>query len=802
MRRGWVVLSRLAAVLLVLMVAVMGVGTASAQDTMVRFRFFYAEDCQHCQAIKAELFPDLLAAYGSQLEISYLEISDPAVFQEMLALEKQYNVAAEKADVPEVFIGDQVLIGEKAIREKLPGLVDQFLREGGVDLAPLAQGITNESGEPVARFYLFHSPTCPHCIEMIENYLPTVYEKYGDQVESEYLNVQESDNYITMLALERKLGVPAERQGSVPTLVIGDKVLIGGAEIPAELEGYIDEYLAQGGVDYPSLEDLPEVVLPTPEPAVQILAFFDTGHADFAALNALILSLAQKYDTGLQVYPVDITNEENLSALAQLHDALLAGLPVSGEPEVLIDHRILVGIDEIEVELPGLIDEYLAQGGIAIPAWEDLIGGTPAETTTPESTTPAETATPEGAALPIYMAYFEQAGCQECARTTYDLNVVKEQYPQLVVESFSIEEEENKALNEWLCDKYGVSEELRLSTPMIFVGEDVLIGTEAYLDNLLAAVSKYAETGAERTWDNFDPEQGEQGIVGRFLSFGVLTVVGAGLIDGLNPCAFATLVFFVSYLAFTGRRGRDVLFVGVSFTLGVFLTYLLVGVGLLKVVQSLSFFSALGRWVYLLTALLCVALAILTFRDYGRAREGEASDMTLRLPTNLRRRINKVIREGSQMRAFVAVAFFTGFVVSLLELACTGQVYLPTIIYVMSQPDLAAQAFLYLLLYCLMFILPLVVVFVLSYLGTTSEQLGQFVNRHTSTIKLATGLLFVGLALWMSWTVAPLFGIHSPWNWVLMGGVVILIGIVVVVFYQVDKQRPRKTAPSRRRRRA
>jgi cytochrome c biogenesis protein CcdA len=650
------------------------------------------------------------------------------------------------------------------------------------------QGATNESGEPVARFYLFHSPTCPHCLEMIENYLPTVYDKYGDQVESEYLNVQESDNYITMLALERKLGVPEDRQGSVPALVIGDTVLIGGSEIPANLETLIDTYLAEGGIDYPSLENLPEVVLPTPVPAVQILVFVDTGQEDFPALNDLVLSLAQQYDTGLQVYPVDLTVEENASALAELHESLRDGQPVSGVPEVLINYRLLVGMEEIETELPGLIDEYLAEGGIDIPAWEDLISGAP-----------TETVVPEGPGQPIYMAYFEQAGCQECARTTYDLNVVKGQYPQLQVESFSIEEPENKALNEWLCDQLGVSEELRLSTPMIIVGEDVLIGTEAQLDNLLAVVSKYADTGAERIWDDFDPEEGEQGIVDRFMSFGVLTVLGAGLIDGLNPCAFATLVFFVSYLAFTGRRGRDILFVGLSFTLGVFLTYLLVGVGLLKVVQSLSFFTALGRWVYLLTALLCVTLAILTFRDYSRVQKGQPSDMTLRLPMNLRRRINKVIRESAQMRAFVAVAFFTGFVVSLLELACTGQVYLPTIIYVMSQPELAAQAVLYLLLYCLMFILPLVVVFILSYFGTSSEQLGQFVNRHTSKIKLVTGVLFVGLALWMTWTMAPLFGIHSSWNWMLLVGVLAVIALGVVVLYWVDKRKPPKVRSRRRR---
>ena len=99
---------------------------------------------------------------------------------------------------------------------------------------------------------------------------------------------------------------------------------------------------------------------------------------------------------------------------------------------------------------------------------------------------------------------------------------------------------------------------------MIFVGDDVLIGTEANLNNLLAVVARYAGTGAERAWDDFDPEQGGQGIIDRFVSFSALTVLGAGLIDGLNPCAFATLVFFVSYMTFTGRRGRDVLLPGLE----------------------------------------------------------------------------------------------------------------------------------------------------------------------------------------------------------------------------------------------
>jgi hypothetical protein len=101
-----------------------------------------------------------------------------------------------------------------------------------------------------------------------------------------------------------------------------------------------------------------------------------------------------------------------------------------------------------------------------------------------------------------------------------------------------------------------------------------------------------------------------------------------------------------------------------------------------------------------------------------------------------------------------------------------------------------------------MFVLPLIFVFLLSYFGTTSEQLGQFVNRHTATIKLVTGLLFVGLALWMTWALAPLFGVHSPWNWVLMGGVVVVVLVGIAVAEAIGRRTRQRPAKRRGRSRA
>jgi cytochrome c biogenesis protein CcdA len=762
-----------------LVFSVSAVPTADAQEAVVRFHFFYSDDCADCVAIRDDFLPDLVEQYGDQIQINALNLSDPDALAQMETLEKWRGVMPPLEPTPEIYIADEALIGADEIRNQLPGLIETYLAQGGVELPDLPPPPTDDPQEPVVRFLMFYGQTCPHCHELITDGLPQIFAKYGHQVQARYLETGQGDNgrYFTGLLL--RLEVPPDRAGYVPTIVIGDQVLVGG-NVLGELRSLIEEYLAQGGVDYPSLEDLPQ--------PVEVLVFFDPTDSDTAtSLQNFFTPLIEQHGAWLRVLATDLSQEQGIRMLTDLNAALDLPEPRESTPQVLIGRQMLVGLDEIEGTLPGLIERYRAQGGILLPDLEELTGGAPSATPSPEAGEPDQ--------KPIYVAYFDQAGCQECARTSRDLQRVQEEYPQLVVETFSIEE--HKALNEWLGQRYGVPEEKRLSTPMLFIGDEVLIGDEAVLSNLMLTVAKYASTGAARTWEGFDETEAKQSLVERFESFGLLTVLGAGLIDGLNPCAFATLVFFISYLTFTGRRGRDVLFVGASFALGVFLTYLLVGVGLLKAVQSLPFFTALGKWVYLITALLCVGLAVLTFRDFFKARKGQVTEMALSLPMGLRRRIHKVIRESAQLPAFVAVALFTGFVVSLLELACTGQVYLPTILFVLSVPEMAAQAFLYLLLYCLMFIAPLIVVFLLSYFGTTSEQLGQFVSRHTATVKLLTGILFVVLALWMTWTLAPLFGAQAPWNWALMGGVLLAVALAVAAFLILEKPSEKK----RRRRR-
>ncbi len=640
-----------------------------------------------------------------------------------------------------------------------------------------------DDGETVVHAILFYSPSCPHCHQVIEEVLPPLMEQYGAQLQIVGADTSTSEGSALYHAAIEHFVIPPERQG-VPTLIIGDVVLVGSREIPEQLPGLIEEGMAAGGVDWPAIPGMVPPTAPTPTPAVMPsstpaptatpsststpatsgpvvrMVYFTSAECPHcrAIISEVLSPLQAEHGDHVQIKVVEISDPANYEMMIRAEELCGVTAEERGLPTLVIDGQALVGEDAIRGQLHCLLDSCLGAGGTSwpdIPGLEEIAIGV-AEGTGPGSNPgwegiepcgPEDAVVCEGPA-PIWVAYFYDVGCQECSRAEYDIRYVRTKYPQLVVEEYSVQD--NAALAEWLATHFDVPERQHLATPALFVGEEYLIGADITSEALLALAEKYASTGAARAWADFDPEAAEQSIIERFKSFGVLTVVFAGLVDGLNPCAFATLVFFVSYLTLSGRKGREILTVGAAFTLGVFLAYLVVGLGFYKVLDLLGdLLTTLGRWVYGLTGLFCAVLAVFSFLDFLKARRGEVGDMTLNLPHGLRLRINAVIRKGRKSEAFVIGAFVTGVVVSFLELACTGQVYLPTIIFVVSQPEMRVRAFVFLVLYNLLFILPLVVVFILAYYGTGSKQFTRFLQQKAAPVKLGMALLFAALATWL-----------------------------------------------------
>ena len=368
----------------------------------------------------------------------------------------------------------------------------------------------------------------------------------------------------------------------------------------------------------------------------------------------------------------------------------------------------------------------------------------------PYTTSSFSANTPNSTNSLVYLAYFYEVGCHDCDKVKVILKDISSKYSDnLIIESFDINLTENMELAESLGELYQMPEEERLLVPVIFIGDDYLFRSAITYDNLEKLIQKYLVIETIPPWERVKEKDltAQERLIARFQSFGLAAVAVSGLIDGINPCAFATIIFFISYLTLINRKGRDILWVGGMFTLSVFLTYFLIGTGALKMITSLSFLPLVRKIFVLVTAIIVLILGIVSLYDYFQfKKKGTTKDAKLQLPPFLKKMIHSTIRKNVRLSNYVLMAGVTGFLVSLLELACTGQIYLPTIMFISSIPDMKINALFYLLFYNLMFVIPLIAVFSFTYWGTSSAQLATLTQKNFGKIKIAMALLFFGLA--------------------------------------------------------
>lgn len=213
-------------------------------------------------------------------------------------------------------------------------------------------------------------------------------------------------------------------------------------------------------------------------------------------------------------------------------------------------------------------------------------------------------------------------------------------------------------------------------------------------------------------------------------------VVAAGLIDGINPCAIAVLIFLI--LALTGAGGRmQMIRFGAAYVAGIYLMYFLSGFGILAVVRAagLSWYFSCAAGV--IAILLGVVMVVDSFRGGGDAHFTVSSSY---LPA-----IRRMAARGGLISVFLA-----GIVVALIELPCTGGVYL-AILAMLSGSEFRAAAGL-LALYNLMFVLPLLAIIVAAASGFPPERVAGMRLKYRQLLRRAGGCMLVllgaGVLLW------------------------------------------------------
>ncbi len=239
--------------------------------------------------------------------------------------------------------------------------------------------------------------------------------------------------------------------------------------------------------------------------------------------------------------------------------------------------------------------------------------------------------------------------------------------------------------------------------------------------------------------------------INRFSDFSSLTILSAGFIDGINPCAFTVMVFFISFLTFAGYRKQDMLIVGCLFILAIYVTYVLIGFGLFKVLRGLENFAYFSRLFYYIIAGFSFVLGAVNLYDFWVYKKTKNPEkIVIKLPSLIKRKIQSTIREelakGEEEKKslflLIIASLSCGFIISLLELFCTGQLYLPTILYILKFEALKFRAIFYLLLYNAMFIVPLIAVFILSFFGFGSLRFEKIACAYLGWVKIATAFVF------------------------------------------------------------
>jgi cytochrome c biogenesis protein CcdA len=349
----------------------------------------------------------------------------------------------------------------------------------------------------------------------------------------------------------------------------------------------------------------------------------------------------------------------------------------------------------------------------------------------------------------VEAVYFYSVRCAQCRYVSENvIPEVKNKYGgNLSVKMKEIGAAENLRL--LLEYEKRVGRKINKKPPVIFVGTDVLQGKNEItekLDTLIALHLKSTTDSSKVVVQDTNDSPPKDAIAAQFRGLGIFAVITGGLIDGINPCAFTTLIFLISYLAFIGRRRRQLIRSGLSYTLGVFTAYMGIGLGLFGFMSQISMFPLVAKIISILIAIVVCILGVLSVYDFIQIRRGRTKNVTLQLSAFWKKRIHSSIRERSKSSSHITASFTLGFLIGLFEFPCTGQVYLPIVIVIREISTYRTQALFYLLLYNLLFILPLLAVFAVAYWGVSSDTLAKFMKKRMALIKILTAIFFFATA--------------------------------------------------------
>jgi cytochrome c biogenesis protein CcdA len=207
------------------------------------------------------------------------------------------------------------------------------------------------------------------------------------------------------------------------------------------------------------------------------------------------------------------------------------------------------------------------------------------------------------------------------------------------------------------------------------------------------------------------------------------TVVTTALIDSINPCAIGVLILLVSIMV-AFKTKKEMMFYGFMYVLAVLVTYVLAGFGILYFLSSVPLF--VSEYISIAVGSLIIIAGLIEIKDFFWYGHG----ITLAIPPERAKQIQDMTKKITLPGVLFLGAFVAG-----VELPCTGAPYL-AILLLLSQ-NFNFAAFLMLVLYNIIFVLPLIVILLMVYFGFKIQHIKRWKQNNRAYMRLATGFILV-----------------------------------------------------------
>jgi cytochrome c biogenesis protein CcdA len=334
----------------------------------------------------------------------------------------------------------------------------------------------------------------------------------------------------------------------------------------------------------------------------------------------------------------------------------------------------------------------------------------------------------------VVVYFFYRQTCGECQKALTFLEGFRERHPDVIIRSYDlIDNASNQQLFQQFNKRYNVPFS---PVPAVFVGEWELTDVEnieLHLDDIVVQVAQNPNSTPPVPQETIPSPE-----VSGTTQLTIPLVIVAGLVDGINPCAFAVLVFLlVSIMSISSKK--RVLQVGIVYIGAIFIFYFLSGLGLFALVQVSGFsdiFALIAATVALIAGIIMIKDAL-----YG------GTGSWLVIPESKKDTITRYVKEATLPGAFVL-----GILVGMFELPCTGGIYL-AIISLISQEMTMMAGLPLLFLYNVLFVLPLIIILAIVYFGLPPERLESWRTENRVIVRLGMGCLMIAIGLVVLFTV-------------------------------------------------